>query len=232
MTGPANSYLKDFIYGAIDGTVTTFAIVSGVVGAELSNGVIIVLGFANLLADGFSMAVSIYLGTKAEEEQREKDRESEKAHIHLFPEGEKEEIRQIFKQKGFEGAELEKAVEIITSDRNRWIDTMLVEELGYSLSDQDAVKAGITTFVAFFIIGLIPILSFIISWFFPELIEQPFRLSIFLTGFTFFFIGALKSRFVIKSWYRSGLEILALGGVAAAIAYYVAVVLRNLVTVL
>ena len=60
------NYLRDWIYGGIDGTVTTFAVVSGVAGAQLSSQVVIILGLANLLADGFSMAASNYSGTKTE----------------------------------------------------------------------------------------------------------------------------------------------------------------------
>ncbi len=66
----ARRYLRDLIFGAVDGTVTTFAIVAGAVGADLGGGVVMVLGLANLVADGFSMAVSNYLGTRAEYEQR------------------------------------------------------------------------------------------------------------------------------------------------------------------
>lgn len=227
--GPDHNYLKDFIYGSIDGTVTTFAIVSGVVGADLSNKVILILGFANLLADGFSMAVSNYLGTKAEEELKEKARKEENLHINIFPEGEKEEIRQIFSQKGFEGKQLEDAVKTITSDINRWIDTMLVEELGYSLNRQSALKAGLVTFFAFFFIGMIPILSYVINLFIPELIKNPFLVSIYLTGFTFLLIGALKSRYIIKPWYFSAIETLLVGSMAAAIAYIAAAGLKNLI---
>ncbi|MGV1015589.1 MAG: VIT1/CCC1 transporter family protein, partial [Methyloceanibacter sp.] len=57
-TGPKASYLRDWVYGGIDGTVTTFAIMAGVVGASLSAGVVLILGVANLLADGFSMAAA------------------------------------------------------------------------------------------------------------------------------------------------------------------------------
>src|SRR3989344_2113527 len=64
-------YIKDIVYGANDGMVTTFAVVAGVVGASLSSTVILIVGFANLLADGFSMAASDYLGTKSECEAKE-----------------------------------------------------------------------------------------------------------------------------------------------------------------
>jgi len=132
-------YLKDFVYGALDGTVTTFAVVAGVAGAKLSAGIVVVLGLANLVGDGFSMAVGNYQGTKAEEELRQLHRRIEADHIDRYPDGEREEVRQIFAAKGFDGEDLERAVTQITADRERWIDTMLTDELGLALEGPDPV---------------------------------------------------------------------------------------------
>jgi vacuolar iron transporter family protein len=225
--GPRHSYLKDFVYGAIDGAVTTFAVVSGVAGADLSSSVIVVLGVANLVGDGFSMAASNFLGTRAEDQQRNRLRRIEEEHIERIPHGEREEIRQIMAAQGFENDDLERAVEIITSDRRRWIETMLKEEHGLSLVGPVAWKAAAATFVAFLVIGLIPLLPFLVRLAEPITISAPYAWSTLMTGIAFFVVGAIKSRFVDQNWAWSGLETLAVGGGAAGLAYLCGVMLKS-----
>jgi len=140
--GTPQSYLKDMVYGGIDGTITTFAVVSGVVGAELAPGIVVILGLANLFADGFSMAVSNFLGTKAEQQFLHMIRKEEENEIDLIPEGEREEIRQIYAAKGFEGELLEQVVDVITSNEQVWVDTMLLEEHGLLLDGPEPKKAA------------------------------------------------------------------------------------------
>ena len=224
---PRPSHLRDFIYGGIDGTVTTFAVVAGVEGANLAATVVIILGFANLIADGFSMAVSNFLATRAEVQERAKARRQEEREIEDIPEGEREEIRQIFARKGFVGEELDHVVEVITRDRSVWVDTMMVEELGYSPARQEPFRAALATFVAFLIVGLIPLLAFVVELISHEAISRPFLWSSLMTGAAFFVIGAFKSRFVVQRWWSAGLETLAVGGAAATIAYLVGMLLRN-----
>lgn len=209
------SHLRDVIYGAIDGAVTTFAIVAGVVGAELSTKVIIALGIANVLADGFSMAAGNYSGTKAELDDAKRIRAIEERHVRLEPDGERAELREILAQKGLEGDTLEAAVNAIAKDRTTWIDMMLVEEYGLSPVDPHPLRAAQATFLAFLAAGMVPLLPYIFG------VSDAFQWSIALTGITFFAVGALKSRWSLAPWWRSGLETLAIGGVAAAIAYYV-----------
>lgn len=221
------SYLKDFVYGAIDGAVTTFAVVSGVAGAGLSPSIVLILGIANLIGDGFSMAAGNFLGTRAELEQTSKLRLMEQRHIDRFPDGEREEIRQIFQQKGFEGELLERVVEVITADEQRWVETMLREEHGISLTPVSAWKAATTTFVAFQLIGSIPLLPFIGGLIGLEFFARPYLVSTLLTGAAFFSVGAVKSRFVDHHWFYSGLETLFVGGLAAALAYACGVLLSG-----
>lgn len=226
--GPDHSYLRDFIYGAIDGSVTTFAVVSGVAGAGLDPSIIVILGLANLIGDGFSMAAGNFLGVRAEQQLRDQARHEEESHIAQFPEGEREEIRQIFAGKGFAGKDLDRVVKIITADINRWVDTMLKEEHGLSLQGPKPWRAALTTFLAFLLIGAIPLLPFLANVMVGEIIPEPFLFSISMTGGAFFVVGAFKSRFVRESWYRAGLETLVVGGTAAGLAYLVGVLLKSL----
>lgn len=223
-----HSYLRDFVYGAIDGTVTTFAVVSGVAGAGLNSQIVVVLGLANLLGDGFSMAASNYLGTRTDEQLREKARAMEQRHIRFVPDGEREEVRQIFAAKGFEGSDLDRAVEIITSDEERWVNTMLVDELGLTLEGPSPFKAAATTFLAFCIVGLLPLLAFIYGYFVPTGSNTLYLVSSVITAGAFFLVGAAKSLFVDQKWYRSGMETLLIGGVAASLAYVVGMLLKGI----
>ncbi len=219
--GASRSYLRDFVYGAIDGTVTTFAVVSGVAGAGLSSKVVIILGLANLVGDGFSMAASNYLGIRAERELQDRIRRTERLHIDSYPEGERAEIREIFRKKGFEGDDLERAVEIITSNVNQWIDTMLTDEHGLPLEGPHAGWAATTTFAAFVLVGFLPLLAFVWQLLFPGTLARPYLWSTALTSLAFFAIGAAKSWFIDRPWYREGLLTLFVGGAAAGLAYLV-----------
>lgn len=224
--GPVHSYLRDFVYGAIDGTVTTFAIVAGVEGASLSAGVICILGMVNLLADGFSMAASNFLATRTEQLQLEKARQTEREHIARFPEGEREEIRQLFAQKGFSGDTLERIVEVITADQERWVQTMLTEELGLRLSSPSPWRAAVATFVAFVAVGIVPLLPYFAGIFSPRLAGFAFSVSCVVTGLAFFIVGAMKSQFIHEPWYWTGTVTFLVGGGAAVVAYLVGLVLH------
>jgi len=220
--GPKHNYLRDWIYGGIDGSVTTFAVVTGVVGAQLSPIIIVIMGFANLLADGFSMAASNFLGTKAEHDDMQRLEAIEHRHIELAPEGEREEVRQIFARKGFAGADLDRVVELITSDKKRWVQTMLAEEYGLPQEARSPWLAAVSTFSAFLFCGLAPLLPFLLG------VKSAIVFSTFLTGAVFFLIGSVKSRWSSATWWRSGLSTLLVGGIAAALAYVVGVLLKSL----
>jgi VIT1/CCC1 family predicted Fe2+/Mn2+ transporter len=222
-----HSYLRDAIYGAIDGIVTTFAVIAGAAGAGLDERVVIILGVANLVADGFSMSVSNLLGSRAERQQRELARHEESRQIREFPEGEREEIRQIYAAKGLSGETLEAVVDAITADREVWLRTMLTEELGFAPGERSPLHAAAVTFAAFVAFGALPLLVFVADLVPGVEPGAPFAISAVLAAIAFFAVGTLKARFVEQSWWRAGMETLALGGAAAGIAYLVGILLQN-----
>lgn len=210
--GPRQSYLRDWVYGGIDGAVTTFAVVASVEGASLTPTIILILGVANLVGDGFSMAAGNYSATRAEKQEFDHFEAIERRHIEQNPKGEVEEVRQIYMAKGFSGDQLEAVVEGITSDREQWVRTMLVEEHGLPLAIRSALKAASATFAAFILCGSIPLLPYVVD-------EGGFEVSATLTGLVFVVIGSLRARWSIHPWWRSGLGTLCIGTLAASAAY-------------
>ena len=217
-----NWHFDDFIYGSIDGAVTTFAIVAGVVGASLPSSIILILGFANLFADGFSMAAANYQASKARNEFIEMKRKQEEWEIDNLEEEEKDEIREIYKEKGFKEELLEEIVRIITSRRKVWVDTMMKEELGLIEDNKKPLDSSVSTFVGFNLIGLIPLIPFMIFIIIGiEPNSDAFTYSTIAVLTAFFLVGMIKGKIVKKSKTKSGFYTVIIGGIAAAVAYFV-----------
>ena len=223
-------HFDDFIYGSIDGAVTTFAIVAGVVGANLSPVIILILGFANLFADGFAMAAANYQASKARNEFVEMKRKQEEWEIDNLGEQEKEEIREIYRNKGFKDELLDEVVRTITSRRKVWIDTMMKEELGLIEDEKTPLASSISTFVGFNLIGVIPLIPFIIFIMLNlELDSNTFVYSTISVIIAFLIVGMIKGKIVKKSIISSGIFTLIIGGTAAIVAYIVGYGLNSLI---
>ena len=190
----AGKYIGDLIYGANDGIITTFAVVAGAAGAHLSATVIIILGFANLLADGLSMGASNYLGGKSEQDYAKSQRQKESWEIEHLRELEVDEIREIYASKGFSGKDLNRAVEIVTSNKQVWLDTMMREELDIiEDATDDPQKHGLATFLAFLIAGLIPLIPYLL----PNFINS-FIISSIVGALTLFLVGSRCTPYSFK----------------------------------
>ncbi|MDX9875892.1 MAG: VIT1/CCC1 transporter family protein [Spongiibacteraceae bacterium] len=220
------STVPDAVLGGIDGCVTTFAVVSGAFGAGFAPQVALVLGVANLLADGFSMAVSNYEAGKAQLAQIRNAEKMEREHIALIPEGEREEIRQILQGKGFEGTLLENMIEVIASDHDVWVAMMVQEEHGLPAVEPSPVRSALATFAAFLAVGAVPLLPYAI----PGIeLKTQYLASLGLAAIAFFVVGVLKSVFYRQSIWRSGLRTMLMGTAAAGIAYLTASVAQRLI---
>ncbi|MPM39939.1 hypothetical protein SDC9_86575 [bioreactor metagenome] len=219
------NYIKSLVYGGMDGIITTFAVVAGVVGASLSSGVILILGMANLLADGFSMAIGDYLSTKAEMEFKKGERAREAWEVKNYPEGEKLELKEIYMAKGINEEDSNQLVDIISKHKEAWVDIMMVEELGILEDSESPLKNALVTFFSFAVFGFIPILAYIIGIKIDFIEQNVFAFDCVLTGITLFVLGAIKAKITGLNWVKSGIETLLVGGVAAGIAYTVGILL-------
>lgn len=219
-----HSYLGDAVLGGIDGGVTTFAVVAGALGGGFSASVVIILGLANLVADGLSMAISNYLGTLSDREQVAQARRREEAHIAAIPEGEREELRQIFARKGFAGPVLDEIVATISANQPLWLDTMLTEELGLQLDGPRPLRAAGATFGAFLLVGLVPLIPFLLP---GAMLASAFRGSILATSLAFLAVGVARGIVLEQPIVRSAAQTVITGGAAAALAYGVGAWLRQ-----
>lgn len=222
---PGQSAIPDAVLGGIDGCVTTLAVVAGTIGAGLPSSTALILGMANLLADGFSMAVSNFESGRAQQEHIEAMHRQEEQHIEQVPEGEREEVRQIFRAKGFEGELLERIVATISGNRQVWVETMLSDELGLQRAPPKPWRSGIVTFLAFVLVGVVPLL--------PLMLDSPARLSFTLSaslaGVMFFLIGSLKRLDIgLGAAVAAGLRTLLTGTLAASLAFAAGYLLRQL----
>ncbi len=226
--GKYQNYLGEFVYGGIDGSVTTFAVVAGSVGAGLDSAVIIILGFANLLADGFAMSVGAFLSAKSVQANYEKHKRQEYWEVENLPDLERKEVEEIYRKKGFEGDLLQQVVAVITSDKDRWVDNMMTEELGMIKEVKSPLAIGAVTYFSFVIIGLVP-LSIYVYDYLNDFKGNQFFWSCLLTSVGFFIIGWLKTYVTQTSRFKGILETLVLGAIAATVAYFVGDILEQLI---
>lgn len=221
-----DDHLGELVYGGIDGSVTTFAVVAGATGAGLASEVVIILGFANLFADGFSMSVGAYLSSKSGKQMYERERKREYQEIEEVPEDEVEEVREIFTELGFEGELLEQVVDKITENEDRWVDVMMKHELELIPEKKTASMVGVSTFISFLVFGLIPLSVYLIDIWYPIEVDM-FLTSSLLTGIAFAYIGWFKSYITKSGHLQSILETLGLGASAAMLAYFAGDVLES-----
>ncbi len=226
--GASHQYIGDMVYGGLDGIVTTFAVVSGVAGAELGAGVVLILGLANLFADGLSMATGAYLSSKSEREYYERERQRETWEVEHFPEGERVELVELYRNKGYSPQDAEALATIQSKDKELWVDTMMVQELGLLPDERTPILSALATLGAFVVAGSLPLVVYVLGLFVPIDPALSFPVSLFLSGLALFCLGAAKVFVTERNWLRSGLEMLLVGGLAAGVAYLIGYLLQGL----
>ncbi|MBI2035619.1 MAG: VIT1/CCC1 transporter family protein [Candidatus Liptonbacteria bacterium] len=219
-------YIKDIIYAANDGIITTFAVVAGVVGASLPIATIIILGFANLLADGFSMAVSNYLGSRSERALIKTEERREEDEILRKPKYETEEVKSILVERGYAREDAEAMTRLISKNEKFWVDFMMKYELRLSRGNGSDIKASLLTLISFIAAGSLPIMPFIVLNF---VLSDLLMISTIATGIALFSVGAMRTIITRRNWFWSGLEMLFVGGLAAVIAYFIGSLISGII---
>jgi len=224
------NYLGEFVYGGIDGCVTTFAVVAGSEGAGLDTGVVIVLGLANLIADGFAMGIGSYLSTKSESESYVTTKQKEKNRVTAERSETKDRIKRILSAKGLEGALLREAADKIAENSDIATDLILKEEMHEYEEDKSPIAMGLVTYLSFIAIGLIPLLAYLGKMIFPISGLSTFLMACIFTGIGFSAIGLMKSRISGSKPIKAIIETLLLGSVAASLAYYIGYLLESIIS--
>ena len=220
-------FIHDIVFGAHDGIVTTFAVVAGTVGADLPVSVIIILGVANLLADGVSMGAGSFLSLRSEKDEYERILKEELYEIDKMPELEREEVREAYEAKGFTGSDLDRAVDILTRDREIWAKTMMHEEHGMTgETTARPLLHGFATFLGFLIFGAIPLAPYVFGFGGGH----QFLTAILSTAAALLIVGITRSMVTRERIVHGILEVLAVGTIATAVAYGTGVMLRQIGT--
>jgi VIT1/CCC1 family predicted Fe2+/Mn2+ transporter len=220
-------HLKSFVYGGLDGIITSFAVVSGVVGVNLSAVVVLILGISNLVADGISMSIGDYLSTKSEIEFQKEERKREEWEVENNPEGEMQEMEEIYINKGLTEADAKLMCETLSKNSKAWVDIMMVEELGIIVTDESPIKNALVTFGSFIACGICPLLPYIIGAIAKTDVGL-FYAAIAVTATVLFLLGVAKTRVTGANPLLSGMETMIMGCAAAGIAYLISFALEPL----
>ncbi len=209
--------LRDVILGGQDGLVNMLGIALGVVAAGGSTHVLVVTGLAAAITESISMGAVAYTSFGSDRDFYFAERAREQDEIAAQPNDEREEIREIYAAKGFNGQLLEDVVSTITSNRETWVSTMMNEELHLQpVAQQSLMRSAVIVTVATLIGHLIPIVPFMAVTRTPAII-----VAIALSAVTLFAVGVYSAKTLVGDWRKSGLQMVAIGLGAAALGYLI-----------
>jgi predicted membrane protein (TIGR00267 family) len=209
--------MRELVFGVNDGLVSTLSLVSGVAGAAVQQSVVLLAGIAGLLSGAISMAAGAYISTKSQREVYEAQVSREREELRLEPEEEKDELRTLYRLKGYSAEEADRLVERISQDEGLMLESMLRDEL--SLMPETFPNpwlAGLQSGGAFVVGALVPLIGYI---FFGGMTAT--LVSVAISIVALFLVGVLKTLFTGLPWLRSGLEMVLIGVFATITTYLI-----------
>ncbi len=214
--------LADVILGGQDGLVNVLGIVLGVAAATSDPRIVMVAGLAATFAESVSMAAVAYTATLAETAHFESEREREYRHVRMVPAVERQEIREIYRNKGFDGELLDQIVEKITADEDVWVGVMMAEEHQLTPTNRrDALRSAFIVGIAAVVGSLIPLVPFLFLK-----VGTSIWLSLVISALTLFVVGVYKARITVGHPGKSGFEMAAIGTISALVGYLVGIILK------
>ncbi len=217
-------YTKPIIFGALDGIITTFALITSGIGADISKTQILILGLAQIFADGFSMGFGEYLSSESERKYYDSEKKREYWECNNYLEGEKQEMIELYKQKGISLEDATLVVNILSKNIDSFVEIMMIEELQLTAVDsqKESIKNGIIMFLSFLFFGFIPLIPYILNDNYYQ-----FMISCILTGFLLFMIGVYSGIISSRNWYITGFKMLLQGSISAGLAFLVSKLAEN-----
>jgi vacuolar iron transporter family protein len=215
----ASATVRDVVIGMADGLTVPFALAAGLSGAVSATSIVVTAGFAEIAAGSIAMGLGGYLAARTDAEHYDSERQREIRETEEVPEREEEEVADFFRGYGLSEAELAPVVTAIRADQSRWVDFMMRFELGLEESDpRRARRSALTIAFSYIAGGLIPLASYL---FVNDLLKALYW-SVVVTLIALFVFGYVKGRFTGNRPWRSGLQTVVIGGVAAAAAFAIA----------
>ena len=217
-----DSSLSDFILGAQDGLVNVLGVILGIAAATNDARIVLVAGLATTFAESISMGAVAFTTTLADADLYQSEREREYRHIEEIPNLEKQEVRDIYEEKGFEGELLDHSVETVTANQDVWVAVMMAEE--HQLSPIDRKQA----WRAAWVVGLSAVIGSLVPLApFPFLpVATSMWVSVLVTAVVLFAIGFYKAHITVGRRMRSGLEMTVIGILSALAGYAVGFLLK------
>ena len=215
-------HLSDVILGGQDGLVNVLGVILGVAAATSDSRIVIAAGLAATFAESISMGAVAYTSQLAENDLYHSEREREYRHIHLAPDVEVEEIRDIYRQKGFDGDTLDKIVDVITSNPDVWVNVMMSEEFQLTPPERSrALRSALLVGFSALVGSLIPMAPF----FFLN-VTLSIWIAVIIAALTLFVVGVYKARVTVGKPFRSGMEMAIIGTVSALAGYVVGLIFK------
>jgi VIT1/CCC1 family predicted Fe2+/Mn2+ transporter len=226
----ASGFVKSFVFGGLDGITTAFAVVTAAAGGGQNWRTVLVFGIANVIADGFAMGIGEYVSGTAEMDLAQNERDREKWEVENNIEGERAEMRELYESRGFSAQDAKEIVDIISQDTEKFVDVMMVHELGLLVDLDDPwepLKQAIVMFCAFLFFGLFPLYSYMGGV--GSGTDYIFGISCAVTGVGLLVLGFLKGKLSGANPFITALKMLIQGVVSGGVSYAVGVLIEYIV---